>query len=363
MRFIRFVLLGIGRFFASQWNQFHPIGQALFALAIVMIAVDASISFKFGMTQTVVHAVGFAGLAVALFLLPDAAITEWRKGNKPGSLWLGAACIPIGAVCLWTHVGYSSGVRLGDIQQDGFKNAAYISATTALQDKRGTLAMLKEQRASAKSKLDQALERNKGWTVAVDPTAMQSAIEAMDTKIANEGKRVRCAEKCEKLKVERAQLAAAISLATQENGLAESIATLEKEIEAKAAEVAALAPPTSTTVSQVKMAAKLVNVAAYYTGTGSEDAVLNPSAFQQDIANTAAAGISSIAFLLVSATLMTGAGFNRKPEFMGKDAHSANPVSDLGNRTSEPRAYTPPAHIPMSLRTTTIAALRQLQAA
>jgi hypothetical protein len=337
------------RFFADQWRQFNPIGQALFALAVVMIAVDATISFKFGWSQTWVHAIGFAGLAVALFLLPDAAITEWRKGNKAGGGWLAVACIPIASVCLWTHVGYSSGVRLGDIEQSGFSHSAYESATTALEDKRKTLEMKREQLASAKAKSAKAAERNHGWTVAVDPVAMQSSLDALDSKIKNEAARVRCGPKCDALKVERGQLAARIALAKEENNLVGDIAKLESEIEEKAKEVAALAPKTSTTVSQVQMAAKLVNVGRYYLGAGDAEAVLKPTAFEQDIANTAASGLSSIAFLLVSTTLMTGAGFNRRHGIgVFEDQEQSPPVSDLGNRNPEGRAYPQPEPAPAS---------------
>ena len=361
--FVGFVVYGIAHFFHDQWRQFTPMGQALFAIAVLMVGVDAVISFKFGWTQTGAHAIGFAGLAVALFLLPDAAITEWRKGNRAGSAGLGLACLPLAVVCLWTHVGYSSGVRLGDIQQDGFKNAAHASASTTIADKRKTLEMLRGQLATAQEKSKAAAAKNQGWVVSVDPVAMQSQLDAMDTKIKNEAARVKCAQRCEDLKVARGQLAAAISLATEENGITKRIQELEVEIDAKAKEVAASTPPTSTTVSQVKMAAKLVNVVAYYSGMASEDAVLNPSAFQQDMANTAAAGASSLAFLLVGTTLMMGAGMNRKPEFMGKQ-HSPEPgasvpVSEVGNRTPDARAY--PSQL--ALRTTTIAALRQMQAA
>lgn len=356
MKTIRFVLAGAGSFFADQWRQFNPIGQALFAVAVVMIAVDAVISFKFGWTQTGAHAVGFAGLAVALFLLPDTAITEWRKGNRFGAFGIGVACIPIGFVCLWTHVGYSSGVRLGDIQQDGFKNAAFASASTTVDDKRKTLSMLRNSLEATQAKSKAASEKNQGWVVSVDPVAMQAQLDAMDQKIKNEAARVKCGQKCEELKVKRGHLATSISLAVEENDLAKRIQELENSIDAKAKEVAAAAPSASTTVSQVKMAAKLVNVVAYYSGLASKEDVLQPSAFEQDMANTAAAGASSIAFLLVGTTLMMGAGMNRKPEFMGGvRKNDQTPVGDLGDRNSEASAYptdiTPHREVPLPRRT------------
>lgn len=345
--FVAAIVRGIGKFFASQWEQFNPLGQAFFAVGVFLIGVDAWISFKYGWTQTEAHAFGFAGLAVLFFMLPDLGFSQIRKGNWGTGLGLLAACLPLGAACLWTHVGYSSGVRLGDLQQNGYSLAAYASADTTLKDKRNVLKLKEEALAATKKKAAEADERNKGWIVSVDPVAMQASLDAMTTKIENEAKRVRCGQKCEDLKVERGKLAARIALAKEENDLAGQIVALNDEIAILAAKVKDLAPPSSTIASQSQMAAKIVNVVQYVRGARGEEGVLKPSEFEQDVANTVASIVGSIALLICGAVAMVCAGLNRLPGVLDHAAgYHPTPVSDLGNRNTEASAYSPPAPEP-----------------
>jgi len=306
-------LAGVARFFVNQWNQYTAIGQFLFVLALGAIVNDAAISYRYGAGTSSLHATGFAVVALAFCILPDVAITEWRRGKRLAASFLGAACFfVLFPVAFQSHIGYGGGVRLGDMQQTLFKNTGVEDARSDVQAKRTTLALLRGQLTTLQERIKTADARNQGWVVSVDPKAMQASLDALDLKIRNEAARVRCADKCETLKVERGQLAARIDLAKQENDLTEKVQALEAQIEMKNAEIAAMGYRSSTVVNQNDILAQLWNLAAIAFGQEIDpQEAIKPVGWQQQVVNVISAGTASLAFMLCGPLLWMGAGFNR----------------------------------------------------
>lgn len=312
-------LAGVARFFVNQWNQYTAIGQFLFVLALGAIVNDAAISYRYGESTSTLHATGFAVVALAFCILPDVAVTEWRKGKRAAATFLGAACLfVLFPVAFQSHIGYGGSVRLGDMQQTLFKNTSVEDARTDVAEKRTTLALLRGQLASVQERIKEADARNSGWVVSVDPTAMQASLDALDVKIASEkkggrgGRGAGCGAVCEALTVERGQLAARIDLAKQENDLTGQVRNLEAQIETKNAEIAAMGYRSSTVVNQNDILAKLWNLVAIGFGheIDAEDAI-KPVGWQQQVVNVISAGTASLAFMLCGPLLWMGAGFNR----------------------------------------------------
>lgn len=350
----------IGRFFADQWHQFTPTGQLLFALGVVAIAVDAGIAYEYGISMSGLHAAGFALVAIALALLPDVSAREYDRGAHMSCAVIAIACLPLAGVAYQSHIGYGASIRLGDMQQTGFQHTTLDGAKASLENERASLKTFREQRELLVAERE-AVKASNPWATGTTADALREEAKILDGRIAEEiaGKRGRgkgCKAVCEQLQDQKKDVLAKIASVEKLEGatarLAEldaSIAATQRVIDDKTAKVASTGYKSSTVVNQ-------------NTALGDLWQLVSGREAVASTVSLATMGNASLAFLILAPLFMFAAGRNRKPEFMGKDAHT-NPVSDLGNRNPEPRAYTPPAHIPMSLRTTTIAALRQLQAA
>ena len=215
------VIVGVGSFLSTQWRQYNTAGQVLWMLALGAIAVDAGIAYEFGSTLSVLHAAGFALVALAFCIMPDVSLLEYRKGNKVAAGWIAAACVPLGVVAFMTHVGYSASIRVGDMQQAEVQNTTWKSQQEAVTEEKTNLEMWKAQLASLK-------EQN-GWTATVTAEGLRAQLATADKKVELEGKRGGCKSKCLKLMEEKASLEDKIATAEKVDDLAKRIATPQSD--------------------------------------------------------------------------------------------------------------------------------------
>lgn len=313
---IEAIIMGIIAFLHSQWNQYTPLGQFLWALALVAITVDAGIAYEYGASMSGLHAAGFALVAVAFAVLPDVASMEWSKGKKQAAGWIGVACIPLSLVAYQSHIGYGSAIRVGDIQQTGFHNANLVGKQDNAQKLNEKITFLDERTKELDAEMA-ALVNTKvgGWSIAVRPSSpeeLDGAIEAKQLEANNEGKRKGCKRECEKRINELAHLKALRAKAKQiADNEAQHTAALEGLAKART-EVEATTYQSSTAVNQSDVFAKLVNI---WSG-GMNDNALNVTTVQRELTNTAIMGSASLAFLILAPILNFAAGRNRKPEFL-----------------------------------------------
>lgn len=335
---IRNVLRAIGGFIVSQWHQYTAFGQFLFILALAAISVDAAISFEYGYSMTLWHGAGFALVAIAFAVLPDAASMEWSKGKRAGAAFIGLACIPLGVVGYQSHVGYGSGVRLGDMQQTGFHQAKYEAVSDGLKSERANLDMWRQQLADLKKRNAELLERNHGFAIVVDPIAVKEQIAAADKAIALETARGGCKAKCQALMEKKAELLSRKASLEQENDLTSRIEATQRLVDGKAKAVADTGVKPSTVVNQNEAFARLWKV---YNGAKPEDAI-KADAVTAQFVNIAITGAGSLAFMLLAPLLTFAAGRNRKPEFLGFGFHGSAPATPAASTGSVP-AITVPA--------------------
>lgn len=348
----------IGSFFAEQWRQFTPTGQMLFTLALIAIAVDAGIAWEYGHHMSMLHAAGFALVAVGLAVFPDIAAREFERGASKSGWTLGALCLPLAIVAYMSHIGYGAGIRLGDMQATTVQLARVDDVRKSLDSERTNIAMWREQLADLKKRNASHADKHKGWLVTVDPVAMQSQLDAMDERIKNEAARVKCAQKCEALKVQRGDLAALISAIKQENDLTDRIEATQRVLDAKTQVAADTKPKNSVVVNQNTALGDLFKLVTGHQAQASD-------------VNLASMGNASLAFLLLAPAFMYAAGRNRKPEYMARKSGDDEPSAPVHADTPKPSppapAYVAPViqrrHVVPSLHTTTIAQLRQMAAA
>jgi hypothetical protein len=330
-KMIRAIFRGIPVFLENQWNQYNTTGQFLWVLALVAMFVDAGICYQYGISLSLLHAAGFALVAIAFAVLPDIASLELEKGNKLASGILAAACVPLCAVAYQSHIGYSAGIRVGEMQQATKQNVDLKGKQDDGEKLKEKIEFLESRRESLDSEMDKLVNiKVNDWSVAVRPSSaaeLDGAIESKKLEAANESKRKGCKSKCEARNNELAHLIA----------LRAKAAEIKKNEEMHAATLAGLANArnvaggmhyaSSTAVNQSDVFAKLAN---FVTGGVNDDA-LHVTGSQRELTNTALMGSSSLAFLILAPLLNFAAGRNRKTldelarEYLGPEAgHAVN---------------------------------------
>ncbi len=108
------------------------------SMGAIALIVDAAICWQYGISMSTWHAAGFALLAAFFAMLPDAAYRAWRGGEKVNGVVLGALSVCLGVVAYQSHLGYSAGVRVGDIQKTDIVNSERKDQRIALADNYAT---------------------------------------------------------------------------------------------------------------------------------------------------------------------------------------------------------------------------------
>jgi hypothetical protein len=322
---IRAILNALGKFFTCQWNQYTPLGQFLWVLALVAITVDAGIAWEYGSSMSFLHACGFALVAVAFAVLPDVASMEWSKGKKQAAVWIGVACVPLSMVAYQSHIGYGSAIRIGDIQQASVHNAKFDDKRDDAKKLNEKIAFLEQRRTKLDEEMNALVNTefksgNQVWKQSVRPSSaaeLQGAIDAKTLERDQEAKRGGCKGRCLLRQQELGHLQALQAKAKEiETNEAQHVATLNGLANARN-EVEGTAFRSDVATNQTEVFAKLAN----FVFGGVNAAALNVTAEQREVTNTAIMGAASLAFLILAPILNFAAGRNRKPEVMRAMAH------------------------------------------
>jgi hypothetical protein len=83
----------------------------LLFFALIATAVDAGISYQYGVSMTGLHGWGFALLAIGMAIFPELAIRAMKDGNKAGAATIAAGLVILTPVAYQSHIGYGAGVR------------------------------------------------------------------------------------------------------------------------------------------------------------------------------------------------------------------------------------------------------------
>ena len=323
-KIIHGVVTFIATFMSTQWRQYNQLGQMLFVFAVLAIAVDAGVAYKYGWSMTWLHGVGFAIVAIAFCLLPDVAVTEWRKGNKAGSIPVAVCAVILGLVALQSHIGYGGGVRLKEMQQTGFQHAKASDVRDLAKSEAVNLDMWRKRLADKQAEYA-SLKEAAPWAATAKADGLKAELESIRERMAAEergqrGRKAGRGAEFERLQNRANDLTARIASVERFNELGNTIADLEKQVAAtqkivdqKVATVANTGFESNVVVNQNDIIVSLVN---FVRGVDPAEAI-KPDEVQRVVANTAVTGFNSIGFLICAPLLMLAAGLNRRPEFFG----------------------------------------------
>lgn len=279
---------------------FQTIQRIFLVIGVVGLLVSCMMTYKFGSTMSWLHAVALcAATIVAAFIFPakkfisDLGFTGAAKSLKVLGVFF--ICLE-----LFSHLGYTIGMREKSTMEAGVQTAAYGLQQESVKSEVANMDMWRKQLADMKARNASHMERNQGWLVSVDPAAMEAQMAAMDQKIENEAKRVRCARKCEELKTQRGQLAALIGNIKEENDLTARIEATQRILDGKTQTAVAAKSGFSAARAQTDFVSQLYLIVS---GTEAEQA-LNP-----DQTTLSVTGMLIGLFIAIGATALPTTAF------------------------------------------------------
>jgi len=303
-------------FLSKFMDGYTTTGKFWLALGAFALIVDAAISYKYGVTLTWLYGVGFALVAVFFALLPDAVYSEVENRRFASGIVLAGLCIPLGLVALYSHLGYGSSIRVGDVQQASVQNAKYDDGRSTVVELKDKIKLLEANTKRLDADMDKLIGAKvgpDGWSMTVAPASpetLDGPIAAKQLEVANESKRNGCKAKCEARTNELAHLqslrATAVKIAENQK---QYNATLEALANSRNAS-AAVEYKSSAVVNQTNVAAQLFLAMSGATPEKSID----PDKVTFSFVNIFIAGAGSLAFMIMAPVGFFVAGRNRIKE-------------------------------------------------
>jgi hypothetical protein len=309
-------------FLRSYYDQFTPVGKFWLTLGIVSLIVDAAISYKYGVSLTTLHGLGFALVAIFFALLPDQAWTEFESKRAASGTVLAILCIPLGIVALYSHLGYGASVRVGDVQQTAVQNAKYDGGREQVEEAKTSAAMFTKRLSTLEAERAALVAANP-WAPTVSADGLKAQLAAMEGDMIFKRSKS-CADVtikesrsfCDK----RADLQTRIGSVEKVNSLADDISKLNMQIDATRKVIASAREKADTTAYTSSAVVNQTNVAAQLfmamNGADMEKAI-DPDKVTFSFVNIFIAGAGSLAFMIMAPVGFFVAGRNRK-----RGAHS-----------------------------------------
>lgn len=316
-------------FIRARYASYTTTGKTWLSLGILALIVDAAICYRYGISLTFWHAMGFALVAVFFAWLPDAAYTEIEKHRYASGVVLGLACIPLGLVAFQSHLGYGAGVRLGDMQQTGVQNTKYEDGRKKVDENKALVAMWTANK--------EKLEAENAWVATVSADGLKAQVAAAALAIDQEAKRGGCGPKCLERTKEKGELENRIAIAEQVTSLTSRIEATQRKIDEYRAQSEQTDYRSSAVVNQNNVAAQL-----YLAFTGADAAqAIDPDQVTSSFTSIFIAGGGSLAFMIMAPLGFFVAGRNRVPEVEADAAEAVRTRTVTASSADLQRAHAP----------------------
>lgn len=280
----------------SQFDELNPFGRLFFALGLVSLAVAAGMTFKFGWSMSVLHAVGLGVLSIVAAVLPEAAYRMGEDGKRGLAVVVGLLTVPVIAVEYFSHTGYTIGQRVGNVQQASVHNTKFDDGRNALESDRISIDVLRKQQA--------AIHADQPWIATVKAAGLKADLVPIDKAVELETARGGCKSKCQTLMQKKADIEKRIATAEKSEDYASQIEALQKRIDAKTETASTQEFESSPVVNQTDFAAKMV---AYD---------LAPSPEVREATQIGISASLSLANLLLAPLCFLVAGRNRRQGYV-----------------------------------------------
>jgi ABC-type multidrug transport system fused ATPase/permease subunit len=233
-----------------QYDELNPFGRFFFVLGLFSLFVAAAMTFKFGWSMSVLHALGLGVLSIVASFLPEAAYRMKEEGHAGLAVVLALLATPLLAVEYFSHVGYTVGQRVGNVQQTGVHNTKFEDTRASLEADRESVSLWKKQLAD--------LTAQAPWAPTIKAEALRGELDAMAKAVELEEQRGGCKRKCQALMVKKAEVEKKIGTVEQAEDLARRIEATQRIIDGKTEKAATATFESSPVVNQTAFVAKMI---------------------------------------------------------------------------------------------------------
>lgn len=236
----------------AQYSELHPFGQFFFGLGIVSLVVAAGMTFKFGWSMSVLHALSLAAVSIVASFLPEAAYRIGEEGRKGLAVTIALLFVPLVCVEYFSHVGYTVGQRVENTQQAGVHNTKFDDTRAAVESDRANLALWREHLAK--------LEAENAWVATVSADGLKAQSLVAQEAIDQEARRGGCGPRCFALMKDKAALDERIALAERASDLSSKIEATQRILDKKTETAATATYESSAVVNQTAFVSKIVSM-------------------------------------------------------------------------------------------------------
>lgn len=227
------------------------IRRVAFFIGAAALVIASFMSFKFGLSMSILHAA-----ILGLLTLSGSVLFPWaghlrHGGNKNFITFLLIGCAFLSAE-YFSHVGYTIGQRVMNTEETGVANNTY-------QLKQVSVTRNSAELADLHAKVKELKEAN-DWVGTVTPDGLRAQITPMDEAIRQETARGGCGPKCLNLTQQKAAIEDKIAAAERYNSINVAIAEHEKLVNSKEDEAKVAEFRTSPVVAQTSFVAQLATL-------------------------------------------------------------------------------------------------------
>lgn len=256
----------MNKFIANLFGDLCPVGRFWVYLGLGTLVAAALMSFDFGYAISIKHAIFLAFLTIVVAFAPEVAYHQWEDGKRGASIVIAILCIPLLGIELFSHVGYTAGLRGQNISEATVQNTKYDGAQDTVKEDKANLTLWETQ-------LTTLLTAN-AWAASVKADALRDQVIVAQKEIDLETARGGCKAKCVLRMKDKADL-------NERIGKIEQAADLTKRIDAtkrKLDEARVTASTVEHKSSAVEHQNKFLSKAVAMVSSGS----LKASEFQEE---------------------------------------------------------------------------------
>lgn len=252
--------------FREMFGELSAWGRFWLYLGLGTLVAAAGMSFKFGWSISLLHALFLACLTGIAAFLPEAAYTQFENKRYGVAIGLAIICIPCLLIEFYSHAGYTAGLRGTNMVEAKVQNTRWKGAQVAVDEDKTNVEMWRKQLAD--------LREQNAWAGTVSADGLRAQLTAAQKAIDLEAARGGCKSRCLREMEKKADLERRISVAEQATDLNGRIEATQRVIDKKRTVASTTEFRSSAVVEQNKFLAKAVAL----FGAGS----LEPTEFQDE---------------------------------------------------------------------------------
>lgn len=215
----------------SPITDINRIKTMLVAIGTVALVFGAWMSYSFGAAMSFKHGVILALLTFVAAVMPTMIDYLAKCGQRSKAIALAIICAPFMFAEYGSHLGYTVGNRVSDVELTSVQNAKFDGRKQEVEEAKGTVKMFAERLATLTKERDAMISANP-WAPTVSADGLRAQIATADEAIRQEEKRGGCGPKCLELKRSKSDLENRIATAERVASIGTEIAKLNTQIEA-----------------------------------------------------------------------------------------------------------------------------------